>query len=185
VCVSLWDVLRTRSFVASWLSRSLEDRSCMASGQYVDSCCLMLSFLGPEFNDDNYCCYWVLLSGVGGIATRLRSQRSGVRIPVGLRNFCKTPRLAVGPTQLPIQWIPGLFPSVKRLGREVTRSPPCSAKVTNAWHHSCTAPIPLNGVGSGNFTFYSYWAFAAVLQHCVFRGHGTNRRYQLTDRHRR
>jgi hypothetical protein len=41
-------------------------------------------------------------------------------------------RLVLGPTQSPIQWIPGvLFPGVKRPGREADHSPPSSAEVKN------------------------------------------------------
>jgi hypothetical protein len=38
--------------------------------------------------------------------------------------------MAPGPTQPPIQWLPGAFPrEVKRPGREVYHSPPSSAEV--------------------------------------------------------
>jgi len=40
----------------------------------------------------------------------------------------------VGPTQPPIQWIPGaLSLGVKRPGREADHSHPSSAEVQNAW----------------------------------------------------
>jgi hypothetical protein len=39
-------------------------------------------------------------------------------------------RMALGPTQTPIQWVPGaLSLGVKQLGREADHSPPSSAKV--------------------------------------------------------
>jgi hypothetical protein len=39
-------------------------------------------------------------------------------------------RLDLGPTQPPIQWVPGsLSPGVKRLGRQADYSPPPSAEV--------------------------------------------------------
>jgi hypothetical protein len=50
---------------------------------------------------------------------------------------------ALGPTQPPIHWAPGaLFLGVKRPGREVDHSPPCSAEVKNAWSYTFT-PIHL------------------------------------------
>ena len=51
---------------------------------------------------------------------------SSVGIPVGARVFffCKTFGSAVGPTQLPTQWIP-----VKHSGREVYSSSPLSTEI--------------------------------------------------------
>jgi hypothetical protein len=43
-------------------------------------------------------------------------------------------RPALGPTHLPVQWVPGaLSPGVMWPGREVDHSPPCSAEVKKAW----------------------------------------------------
>jgi hypothetical protein len=56
-------------------------------------------------------------------------------------------RLALGPTQLHIQWVAGaLFLGVKRPGREADHSPPSSAEVKNAWSYTSIPPIRLNGV---------------------------------------
>jgi hypothetical protein len=50
-------------------------------------------------------------------------------------------RLALGPTQPPIQWVPGaLSPGVKWPGHEADYSPPSSAEVKNAWHYMSTLP---------------------------------------------
>jgi hypothetical protein len=66
-----------------------------------------------------------------GIATRLRAGRARfrVRFPEGLGIFLFTTvsRTALGPTQPPIQWVPGaLSLGVKSPGREVDHSPPSS-----------------------------------------------------------
>jgi hypothetical protein len=56
-------------------------------------------------------------------------------------------RPALGPTQPPIQWVPGaLSVGVKRLGREADGSPLSSAEVKNAWFYTSTPPIRLHGV---------------------------------------
>jgi hypothetical protein len=57
---------------------------------------------------------------------------SRVRFPVGAGNFSLTTasRTVLGPTQPPIQWVPGAFSlGVKRTGREAHHSPPSSAEV--------------------------------------------------------
>ena len=45
------------------------------------------------------------------------------------RDFAHPSRPAPGPTQPPIQWLPALFPGVKRSGRGVDHLPPSSAEV--------------------------------------------------------
>jgi len=48
-------------------------------------------------------------------------------------------RTALGPTQRPMQWVPGaLSLGVKRPGRETDHSPPSSAEVKNAWSYTST-----------------------------------------------
>jgi hypothetical protein len=49
---------------------------------------------------------------------------------LGIVHFTTASRTALGPTQPPIQWVPGvLSQGVKRPGREVDHSPPSSAEV--------------------------------------------------------
>jgi hypothetical protein len=61
--------------------------------------------------------------------------------------FSTASRTALGPTQPPIQWVPGaLSLGVKRLGREADHSPPSSAEVKKCVELSSTPPISLHGV---------------------------------------
>jgi hypothetical protein len=56
-------------------------------------------------------------------------------------------RPALGPTQPPIQWLPGaLSLGVKRPGREADHSFPPSVETKNAWSYSSTPPVRLYGV---------------------------------------
>jgi hypothetical protein len=58
---------------------------------------------------------------VVGIATRQQTGQAGVRILVGARGFSlfRTSRLALGPTQPPVRWVPGFFPQGKVPGAKV------------------------------------------------------------------
>jgi hypothetical protein len=61
--------------------------------------------------------------------------------------FTTASRTALGPTQTPIQWVPGaLSLGVKRPGRKADHSPTSSAEVKNAWGYTSTPPIRLHGV---------------------------------------
>jgi hypothetical protein len=79
-----------------------------------------------------------------GIATGYRLDDQGIRVRVpGGKNFhfSMSSRLALGPTQLPIQWVPrALSPGVKRPGREADLSPPTSTEVKKTWVCTSTAP---------------------------------------------
>jgi hypothetical protein len=65
---------------------------------------------------------------VVGIATRYGLDGPGIESRWG-RDFSQSSRPALGPTQPPIQWVPGLFPGVKRPGRGVDHTPSSSAEV--------------------------------------------------------
>jgi hypothetical protein len=61
--------------------------------------------------------------------------------PGGVKNFLfsTSSRPALGPTQPPIQWVPGaLSPGVKQLWREADHSPPASTKVKKMWSYTTT-----------------------------------------------
>jgi hypothetical protein len=53
--------------------------------------------------------------------------------------FTTASRQALGPTQPPIQWVPGVISlAIKLPGREADQSPPSSAEVKNAWSYTST-----------------------------------------------
>jgi hypothetical protein len=68
---------------------------------------------------------------------RLDDRGIAVRVPVGSRTISTSSRPDLGPTQPPIQWVPG----VKLLGREANHSPPASVEVTQMWLYTSTPPF--------------------------------------------
>jgi hypothetical protein len=74
---------------------------------------------------------------------------NGVRFPAGTGNFSlhHSVQTVLGPTQPPIQQVPGaLSLGVKRPGREADHSPPTSVEVKNAWRYTSTDLVHLHGV---------------------------------------
>jgi hypothetical protein len=67
-------------------------------------------------------------------------------------------RPALGPKQSPILWVSGpLSPGVMRPGREVDRSPPCSAEVKNTWIYISISPyVILAWLSKGTILFSPY-----------------------------
>jgi hypothetical protein len=66
---------------------------------------------------------------------------------LGIFLFTTMSRTVLGPTQPPIQWVPGaLSLGVKWPGHEADHSPPSSAEVKNAWSCTSTPPICLHGM---------------------------------------
>jgi len=56
--------------------------------------------------------------------------------------FTTVSRLALGPTQPHIQWVPGVLSlGVNRPEREAAHSPPSNAEIKNAWSYTYTPQI--------------------------------------------
>jgi hypothetical protein len=74
------------------------------------------------------------------LTERLRGQSSS---PGRVKNFLffVSSRLALGPTQPPLQWVPRtLSPGVRRLGREADHSPSTNAEVKKICIYTSTPP---------------------------------------------
>jgi hypothetical protein len=66
---------------------------------------------------------------------------------LGIYLFTTASRTALGPTQPPIQWVPGVHSlGVKRPGREADHSPRSSAEVKELVELYLHSPIRLHGV---------------------------------------
>jgi hypothetical protein len=78
-----------------------------------------------------------------GIATGygLGGRGVGVRVAVGAKSFSlsASSRPDLGPTQPPIQWVPGAL----SLGREADHAPPTGAEVRITWICTSTPPYAL------------------------------------------
>jgi hypothetical protein len=93
-----------------------------------------------------------------GLDDRGLESRQGLEIFL----FTTLSRPVLGPTQPPIQWIPGaLSLGVKRERREADHSPPSSSEVKNAWSYTSTPPTPswrgaeLKHRNDDTFNFYN------------------------------
>jgi hypothetical protein len=65
---------------------------------------------------------------------------------MGIFFFAIASKPALGPTHPPVKLYRGAHsPGVKQLGREADLSPPCSAKVKNAWSYT-SIPIRLRSI---------------------------------------
>jgi hypothetical protein len=69
-------------------------------------------------------------SSIGIVATGYGLDGPGIESRWG-RDFSHKSRPVLGPTQPPVQWVPGLSPGVKRPGRGTEHPTPPSAEVEN------------------------------------------------------
>jgi hypothetical protein len=80
---------------------------------------------------------------------------------LGIFLFTTMTITSLGPTQPPIQWVPGALSlgggGLKQLGREADHSPPSSAEVKNSWSYTSTPQYVFMALyfvkHSGKFTF--------------------------------
>ena len=82
---------------------------------------------------------------------------TGVRILAEARNFSLLQNVhsVLGPTQLPIECVPGYFPGVNRPGHELNHSLPSRVEVKNEWSCISTLRVRLRDVDRHNFGFLS------------------------------
>ena len=59
------------------------------------------------------------------------------------RDFPRLSRPASGPTQPPVQWVPGLSRGQRRPGRDADHTPPSSAEVKKELSYTFTHPMGL------------------------------------------
>ena len=90
----------------------------------------------------------------------LRAGQFGVRTPVGV-SFLHTPsRPALGPTQPPVQWVPGLFPVGKVAGAWRWRSDQPPHLAPRLLYSICLFSVVCHRVTSALKTTYVWWCLA-------------------------
>ena len=77
---------------------------------------------------------------VVGIATGYRLDGPGIEYRSG-RDFPRLSRPVLGPTQPPVQWVPGLSRGKERPVRDADPSPPSSAVVKKGQSYTSTPPM--------------------------------------------
>ena len=88
-----------------------------------------------------------------GIATRYGLDGPGIESRWG-RDFPHRSRPALGPTQPPVQWVPGLFPGVKLPGRGADHPPPSKCRGhERVGLYLCSPSGPSWPVMGSTFTF--------------------------------
>jgi hypothetical protein len=104
----------------------------------------------------------------------LRAGRSGDRIPVR-RDFLHLSRPASGPTQPPVQWVPGLSWGQRQPGRDADHTPPSSAEVKKELSYTSTHPMGPSGHVT-EFPFFTLyiWGSSSIRNlrtcHAVVKG---------------
>jgi hypothetical protein len=122
--------------------------------------------------------------GIGtGYGLDDRVRRFDSRRELGIFLFSTASRLDLGPTQPPIQWVPGvLSPAVKRPGREADHSLSSSAEVKNSWHYAFTPKYAFVAwclvKHRDNFTLFTFltW-FSRNEKHVWCKRYGTSLLY--------
>ena len=97
-----------------------------------------------------------------GVATRLRTERYGVRFLAGASDFSSRQNVHTASTAHQASYSVGTgvhFRGVKWPGREVNHSSPPSAEVKSEWSYASIPSIRLHGVGRDNFCFIIIVAF--------------------------
>jgi hypothetical protein len=106
-------------------------------------------------------------------STRLQTGCSGVWVLAGAGNFSLFPfRLALVPSQPPIQWVPrDLSIGVKQPRCEADRSPPTSAEVKECMELYLHSPIRLHGVLLRVLLYHIYiyiYIFSFEMNHFIY-----------------
>jgi hypothetical protein len=84
---------------------------------------------------------------------------------LGIFLFTTASRMALGPTQPPIQCIPGaLSLRVKQLGHEADHQPPSSAEVKYVWSYTSITPTHLHGMVLSQAQGQLYLTFTLLSQ---------------------
>jgi len=111
--------------------------------------------LNSKYNNTGYCVplqfalgfhiwlKYVLHSRPGssvGIVTVYGLDSLGIESRRG-RDFPHLSRPALGPTQPPVQWVPGLSQGKEQLGRDADPSPPSTTMVKKEQSYTCTPPM--------------------------------------------